>query len=108
MPRAYIYPTLRAVRAVMALECTRLYTGEATVPGNVDLSSLQPGMILRPAGKDGKPDFTKYQVISEVSQRKGGSTIRMGQRMPKEEMPPEVVDVWKGELAIPPDEALKT
>lgn len=75
--RAFVFADLRSSRALVALDCKDLSGREAKVAGHVDLSSIKQGMVVRPAGEDGKPDMTKaYKVINVNQVKTGVSTIK--------------------------------
>ena len=63
--RAYIYPTIRALKPTVALDCERVTKARATIPAHVNLQNVKPGMIFRLA-RGRQADFGSTQVIAKV------------------------------------------
>jgi len=71
--RLFVFKTPTSTKAVMALDCVALTADKATVPGHVKLINLRPGMVVRPANDEGKPDITIAHTIKSVGQGTKGS-----------------------------------
>lgn len=82
--RAFVFPGLRSQRALAVLECISLTAREAKIPANVNLGSIKPGMIVRPALAPRKADMQVAYTIQDVQQSKTGqSTIRFQSEVPE-------------------------
>jgi len=68
--RLFVYQAERSRRALAVLECIKLTRSEARVPGNTNLSSLEPGVIVCPAGEDGRPNRANAYVVDSVEKKK--------------------------------------
>lgn len=67
--RLFVYPTEKARRAIAVLDCLNLTKGKATIPSNVNLDFMQPGMVCYPA-EGRQVDRSTTYVVAEV--RKDG------------------------------------
>jgi hypothetical protein len=68
--RLLIYQAERSRRALAVLECTKLTRSEARLPGNTNLASLEPGMIVCPAGEDGRPNRANSYTVDSVEKKR--------------------------------------
>lgn len=74
--RLFVYQAERSRRALAVLECIKLTRSEARVPGNTNLAGLKPGMIVCPAGEDGRPNRANSYVIDSTERKRDEGVIK--------------------------------
>jgi hypothetical protein len=84
--RLFVYPSIKARRSIAVIECDKVTKTKATVPSNVNLEGIKPGMIACP-GEGRNVDRSTIYVIAEVG--KGNLTFESGTPVVVETTPPE-------------------
>lgn len=84
--RLFVYPTIKAQKAIAVIECEKVTKTKATLSTNVNLSGIEPGMIVCP-GEGRQVDRSTIYVIAEVG--KNNLTFEGGTSVMVETTPPE-------------------
>lgn len=83
--RLFVYPSIKARRAIAVLECDKMTKTKATVPSHISLDHIQPGMVCHP-GEGRNVDRSTIYMIADVA--KGSLTFESGSSA-AETTPPE-------------------
>jgi len=82
--RLFVYPTEKARRAIIVLDCKSVTKGKATVPSHINLDHIQPGMVCCP-GTGRQADRSTTYVVAKVI--KDGLIFEGAEKGTPDEMP---------------------
>jgi len=84
--RLFIYPSIKARRSIAVIECDKVTKTKATVPSNINLAGIKPGMVCHP-GEGRQVDRSTIYVIAEVA--KGNLIFESGSPVAVDAVPEE-------------------